>query len=321
MLRRYYLLIVGLLGLLLASCGGMRRARQAPEKPTAVIVDTIAPRGHVVVVVIVCRCTRVPYGWRRPRVDGEDGEGESRTKDYYHRPGTYWVAGAGGDAIGWDYARRWREILTEEGIQRFERIEEAHLSWRVTQDLGLPPFDDIAFTIAMNKFPGRATLADPEWQAAAAPNMRRGLGVIRSETPPTEQGQLNLVGYSFGSVYQAQLALLLAREGCKIDHLVLVAAPISNNSPLIAELESLVTSGRIRRIVRHDIPGDELSNPASWSESNEIVRGALQNLDESGPHFDLARPDDPSTPGIDEQEVADGKIRELARELISLGVE
>jgi hypothetical protein len=44
------------------------------------------------------------------------------------------------------------------------------------------------------------------------------------------------------------------------------------------------------------------------------------NLTDTGHHFDLARPDDPSTPNIDEGTQADQRIRDLAQSLRSSGV-
>ena len=43
----------------------------------------------------------------------------------------------------------------------------------------------------------------------------------------------------------------------------------------------------IGNIIRVDIEGDLLSNPA---DALDFIQGAFQNSSDSGPHFDLARP-------------------------------
>lgn len=50
------------------------------------------------------------------------------------------------------------------------------------------------------------------------------------DNPLKEGEQLNFVGYSYGSVLQAQVALRLAESGQVIDNLVLVGSPISDKS-------------------------------------------------------------------------------------------
>ncbi|WP_369958361.1 alpha/beta fold hydrolase [Pseudomonas benzenivorans] len=59
------------------------------------------------------------------------------------------------------------------------------------------------------------------------------MGISRNP-PPT--GQFNLVGYSFGSLVAAQSALYYADKGQKIDHLVLIGAPISQE--MLSETKS-----------------------------------------------------------------------------------
>ena len=47
--------------------------------------------------------------------------------------------------------------------------------------------------------------------------------------PKKASSQFNLIGYSYGSVIAAQIAMKYANGGTKIDHLVLIASPISSN--------------------------------------------------------------------------------------------
>lgn len=231
-----------------------------------------------------------------------------------------YVAGAGGDAIGWDYINRFKRIFTEEGITDFEPLEEAHRSWKWPQQAGAPPVDDILFTANH-----RNTPITPHQLATDVDNTLLNVkaGVERVKVASTnlpDGDQLNLIGYSFGSVYVAQVAQLAAEEGVTIDNLVLIGSPTSDDSELMDVLNKLQEAGSIGQIIRHDIDGDLLSNPSS---NSEFAEGGLQTLrlGDAAPHFDLARPDDPSTLDVNEQNVADDAIRELAKSLRAQGVE
>ncbi len=103
--------------------------------------------------------------------------------------------------------------------------------------------------------------------------------------PLAEGEQLNLGGYSYGSVLQAQVALKLADEGTVVDNLVLIGSPISDDSSLYKQLSG---NENIKNIIRVDIEGDLLSN----SSFLEYMGGAAQVLfmGDDAPHFDLARP-------------------------------
>jgi hypothetical protein len=74
------------------------------------------------------------------------------------------------------------------------------------------------------------------------------------------------------------------------------------------KLNEYKEAGKIGNIIREDIKGDYLSNP---SNEAEFVIGGVQNLRNSGAHFDLARP------GAE----ADNKIKELGEKLKKNGVE
>ncbi len=129
--------------------------------------------------------------------------------------------------------------------------------------------------------------------------------------------QLNLIGYSYGSVAQAHIALALIDLGYKVDNLILVGSPISDDSDLYKELVMYQEQGKIGQLIRHDIPQDKLSNPKSDAE---FAEGGMENVGPSGPHFDLARPDDESTPNVNEEQVANEQIRKLAKKLKKKGV-
>jgi hypothetical protein len=81
----------------------------------------------------------------------------------------------------------------------------------------------------------------------------------------SEGEQLNFIGYSYGSLLAAQTANFYARSGKAVDHLVMIASPIS--AGFLAHLRSLQN---LKKVTVIDIPGDgihagisqiELMNP------------------------------------------------------------
>lgn len=108
------------------------------------------------------------------------------------------------------------------------------------------------------------------------------------DSPLKEGEQFNLIGYSYGSVLQAQTALKLANSGQVIDNLVLIGSPISDKSDLYKQLSG---NKNIKNVLRYDLKGDALSNPQDMYDF--IVKGALLQGGVQGngaPHFDAARP-------------------------------
>jgi pimeloyl-ACP methyl ester carboxylesterase len=61
-----------------------------------------------------------------------------------------------------------------------------------------------------------------------------------SKKPPAT-GQFNLIGYSFGSLVATQSALYYAEKGQKVDYLVLIGSPISQEMPNEAKSHPLIT--------------------------------------------------------------------------------
>ena len=78
-----------------------------------------------------------------------------------------------------------------------------------------------------------------------------------------EGKQLNLAGYSAGSVVMAQTALLLADENIRVDNLVLIGTPIDANSDLGKTLSNYVQAGKIGKIMYISSIGDEVVGLAS----------------------------------------------------------
>lgn len=55
------------------------------------------------------------------------------------------------------------------------------------------------------------------------------LSAIGIEQPLPSTGQFNIIGYSWGAVIAARTAIYHARRGVKVDHLVLIGAPINKS--------------------------------------------------------------------------------------------
>jgi RHS repeat-associated protein len=81
--------------------------------------------------------------------------------------------------------------------------------------------------------------------------------------------QLNLAGYSTGSVVVAQTALLLADQDVKIDNLILIGSPIDANSVLGKTLSKYVQEGKIGKIIHIASVGDEVLGLASCSPEEQ----------------------------------------------------
>lgn len=93
------------------------------------------------------------------------------------------------------------------------------------------------------------------------------------ETKPLAANeQFNLMGYSTGAVIMAQTALVLTKEeGKQIDNLILIGSPWKKDNDLQKALES---NTNIKKIIRIDIPGDNVSDgtsalPSFLSQGND----------------------------------------------------
>lgn len=215
----------------------------------------------------------------------------------------YFVAGAGNDKDGWNYVNRFNKIWTQKGIQGFTRVNASGGSVK-----------DMAFTATYKNFSGVGRGWDGKIKRRDHVQIERAVnGIVADlQNRPLKEGeQLNLAGYSYGSVLQTNVALRLADKGIKVDNLILIGSPISDKSELY---NALKTNENIGKVIRHDIAGDYLSNPQSESEFGKgIEQSAPKSVGGEGddaPHFDLARP------GAE----ADKKIGELGDKLKSEGV-
>ena len=237
------------------------------------------------------------------------GKGNTLRIEFYEveddcKSRVYFVAGAGNDADGWDYVNRFKKTFTEQGINGFVRIDASGGKAK-----------DIAFTSTYRTFSslGKGLIPNSEgkleYKIKRRPHIQitKAVEFIKSDLKKYSKDsefQLNLAGYSYGSVLLANVALVLSDEGIKIDNLILIGSPISDKSELY---NALTNNENICTVTRHDIENDSLSNPQSMEEYFE---GGLDNSSNDGHHFDLARPG----------EEADKKILNLASKLKEIGL-
>lgn len=112
--------------------------------------------------------------------------------------------------------------------------------------------------------------------------------------PLEKREQLNLAGYSFGSVVTAQAAIMLLANNDveKIDNLVLIGSPISTDSELYQKLQGYEAEGKIGKIHYEYTEGDKVVGLASKSGSekkkiwNETRNDAMS--EKKGKHIEFA---------------------------------
>jgi RHS repeat-associated protein len=196
----------------------------------------------------------------------------------------FFVGGAGNDQIGWNYTQRFERVFTEEHIHGFVRLNESHDDPNKVKT-GSMPSGDIEFTALYREAPlqaGGVKLREPLVEKATADILEN-----LKNNPLREGEQLNLSGYSYGSVLVAHIALRLSELGVRVDNLVLIGSPIPSDSELFKDLTK---DKNIGAVIRHDIPGDYTSNPSNIAV---FIAAGIQNRDPNnkgeGPHFDLAR--------------------------------
>ncbi len=223
----------------------------------------------------------------------------------------YFAAGAGDDQSGWNYTTRFSAIMNAKGID-FRPIHATHGS------LG-----DIYFTVSKSNFSKERSARENgsleiQFTRVSDKMIAKAVADIKADlakNPLKEGEELNLAGYSYGSVLMSHVTLKLSDEGIKVSNLVLVGSPISSESELFKSLS------KVTNVTREDIPGDKLSNP---KQGTLLIDGARQNSDPEkigeGPHYDLARRDNPKTKNVDEGKVANQKIGKLANKMAKKGI-
>lgn len=188
----------------------------------------------------------------------------------------FFVAGAGNDAIGWNYTFRWANIFAKNDLKDFYTLNISHDS-KDKVSKGSQPTGDMLFSSqhrsdAWAKVPKHDNTLQEGTSfslvrvASIDKQIRNGVTAIvknLKDKPLKKDEQLNLTGYSYGSVAQAHIALALADLGYKVDNLILVGSPISIESNLYKEL---LSNKNIKNVIREDIKGDKFSNPSSILE-------------------------------------------------------
>uniref|UniRef100_A0A0N4ZHB3 Major capsid protein n=1 Tax=Parastrongyloides trichosuri TaxID=131310 RepID=A0A0N4ZHB3_PARTI len=219
----------------------------------------------------------------------------------------YFVGGAGNDPVsqGWNYIDRFKCIWTNLGIEDFTRVNATH-----------GKTGDMLFVETYrnnSQRPVGVGYKHAGWiPVTTEKQLQRAVnGIVDDITSrPLKKGeQLNMAGYSYGAVLQAHATVELIKKGYKVDNLILIASPTSDNSDLMKTLQQYKKAGKLGNIIRKDIKGDDLSNPGGLRQYlNGIKQGAVEGDDAH--HFDMARPG----------EEADKKIEQTGKELQQKGV-
>ena len=209
----------------------------------------------------------------------------------------YFVAGVGNDQRGWNYTQKWKDAFEDSGLKGFTPLNATHGS-----------AGDMSFSV-LNRSSAYENVPNGEvssmYNPTSLPSSQFRTQFVQDDqidnasnqivkdlaaNPLGAGEQVNLAGYSYGSILQAHVALRLANSGQKIDNLILVGSPISSNSALYKDL---INNKNIGKVLRVDIKGDYLSNP---KDMLRFMIGIGQNRDLKntgvGPHFNLARPGD-----------------------------
>lgn len=124
---------------------------------------------------------------------------------------------------------------------------------------------------------------------------------------PGAHKQFNLIGYSYGSLISAQLAVKYARQGSVINNLVLIGSPISDN--FLTIVKSIKNIKRVV-VINLDKHGDPIY---AGMETLELITGSvalINQMAEREGHFYYAKK---GTKG-------DERRKELAENLYKLGL-
>ena len=119
-----------------------------------------------------------------------------------------------------------------------------------------PPSDAPSFDEPFSSDPNQ-----PFKNAEIDDRLKSSVNQVKSQR--IEGKQLNLAGYSAGSVVMAQTALLLADENIRVDNLILIGTPIDANSDLGQTLHNYVQAGKIGKVMYISSIGDEVVGLAS----------------------------------------------------------
>jgi RHS repeat-associated protein len=218
----------------------------------------------------------------------------------------YFVGGAGNDPAsqGWNYVNRFAKSWTNLGIKGFTRVNATHGKFGDMEFVNRYRNESHSYTGIKWSFRRISVTDDKQLQRAV-----NGIVADITKRPLEKCEQLNMTGYSYGAVLQAYATIELIKKGYKVDNLILIASPTSDNSELMKTLQQYQKEGKLGQIIRKDIKGDDLSNPKDDKQyTNGIIQGATEG--DKAHHFDMARP------GAE----ADKKIEQTGKEIKEQGV-
>jgi uncharacterized Zn-binding protein involved in type VI secretion len=292
------------------TAGGALRAETAPwyrilGHPVAVTGDTVEGHGdgtHAAPVMVegevwfrvagrpVCRagnaasCGHVATGRSALRLATLES---SSYAELLPRRGTYFFGGAG---LAGDYLSDMAAALGEAGISAPALGNRTR--WQITPEWDVDPRRMVDALLGVELL-----------RSGEVPGVAMGL-----EDYGTNGPQFNLVGYSYGSLIVAQVAVKYARHHSGfIDHLVLIGAPIS--ASFLAELRG---EWRIRQVVVVNLTerGDPIYAGMTLGELLFAAPVLAAQLQDGDGHFWYSRGD----------EVGNARRRDLARYLFGLGL-
>ncbi len=155
-----------------------------------------------------------------------------------------------------------------------------------------------------------------KWSAGQKMDVASGVFLGREYDPrfpmllrvhPNSHKQFNLIGYSYGSLIAAQLAVKYARHGSIVNNLVLIGSPISEN--FLNTVKSIKTIKKVI-VINLDKQGDPIY---AGMDASELVINAYtlrEQMKTSTGHFYYA----------EEGSVGNKRRKELADELYKLGL-
>lgn len=294
----------------LDAAGGAQRAETAPwyridGHPVVVVGDAVEGHGdgmHAAPVMVegeswyrvagqpVCRagnaanCGHVTTGRSAFRLATLE---TSSYADLLPRRGTYFFGGAG---LAGDYLADTVAAFGEAGIAVPALGNRTR--WQIAPEWDVDPRRMVDALLGVELL-----------RSGEVPDLAMGLEDYGMSGP-----QFNLVGYSYGSLIVAQVAIKYARRhGGFVDHLVLIGAPIA--AGFLAELRA---EWRIRHVVVIDLTerGDPIYAGMTLGELLFAAPVLAAQLQDSEGHFWYSRGD----------EVGNARRRELAQRLYDMGL-
>ncbi len=196
---------------------------------------------------------------------------------------TWFIGGAG---VNGSYIKDMTNRLSATGIRNVRAATPEFASF------GNMVFD-AALVIKLNKYLGDRTYS-------------RYQGRVHLNLPKGEQ--LNLIGYSYGSVVAAQTALAIAAGGQRVDNVVLIGAPI--NQDLLDALKSNKNIGNVH-VINLTEKGDPIYAGMPDIEIIKAMPTLIEQQSKGTGHFYYAP----------ETEEGAARRSELAKEIKKMGLE